>query len=78
MLTINLLEQKAYAFVQFSDLAKNWHFVTSIIENISIPPPLDPKMSDIQRIFLKRSRRMWLPKLDRRLGAYVNFEKITH
>ena len=31
-------------------------------------PPLDQKISDIQKIFLKRSKCVWLPKLDRRLG----------
>ena len=41
---INLLEQKAYAFVHFSDLATNLHFCTLISVNISIPPPLDPKI----------------------------------
>ena len=68
LLTIDLLEQNAYGFVQFSDFAKNWRFCTPIIVNISIPPPLDPKISDIQIIFLKRSKRVCLPKLDRRLG----------
>ena len=68
LLTINLLEQRAIAFVQLSDLATNWHICTPIIVNISIPPPLDPKLFDIQRIFLKRSKCLWLPKLDWRLG----------
>ena len=68
LITIDLLEQLAGAFVQFSDLAKNWHFCTPINVNISKPPPLDPKIVDIQRIFLKRSKRVWLLKLDRRLG----------
>ena len=40
LLTINFPEQ-AYAFVQFSDLAKNWHICTPIIVNIYIPTPLD-------------------------------------
>ena len=40
---------------QFSDLAKNWQFCTPIITNISIPPPLDRKNFDIQRIFWKCS-----------------------
>ena len=51
-IAINLLEQLADAFVQFSDLAKNWHFSTPINVNISKPPPLHPKISDIQRISL--------------------------
>ena len=38
-LIINLHEQQAYTFVQFSDLAKNWHFCTSIIVNMSKPHP---------------------------------------
>ena len=48
-------------------------------------PPLDPKSFDKQRIFLKRSKRLWLQKLDRRLGHmwimkkyhtnFVNFNK---
>ena len=50
-LIMNLHEQQAYAFAQFSDLAKNWHFCTPIIVNISIHPFLDPKSFDIQRIF---------------------------
>ena len=68
LLTINLMEQYAHAFVQFSDLAKNWHLCTPIIVNISIPPPLDPKIFDIKRIFLKRFKRALLPKLDPRCG----------
>ena len=44
MLIINLHEQQAYTFVQFSDLAKNWQFCTPIIVNISIPPPLNLKI----------------------------------
>ena len=59
LLTFNLLEQYADEFVQFSDLAKNWHFCTPIIVNISIPPPLDQKISDIQSIFFKRSKCVW-------------------
>ena len=43
LLIINLHEQQAYTVVQLSDLAKNWHFCTPIIVNISIPQPLDPK-----------------------------------
>ena len=43
LLIINLHEQKAYTFDQFSDLAKNWHFRPPINGNISIPPPLDQK-----------------------------------
>ena len=51
-LILNLYEQQAYIVVQLSDFAKNWHFCTTIIVNISIPPPLDPKTFDIQKIFL--------------------------
>ena len=53
-------EQQAYTFGQFSDLAKNWHLCihVPIIVNMSLPPPLDPKSFDIQRIFLKRSKRL--------------------
>ena len=58
--TFIVLEQKAYAFVQFSYLAKNWHICTPIIVDISVPPPLDPKYFDKQRIFLKCSKRVWL------------------
>ena len=75
LITINLLETKAYTFVQFSDLAKIWHFCTPIIVNISIPSPLDPKIFDIKRIFQKRSKREWLPKLDWRLGHMWIMEK---
>ena len=48
---MNLHEQQAYTFVQFSDLAKNRHVCTSIIVNIFIPQHLDRKSFEIQRIF---------------------------
>ena len=41
-------------------------FAHLIIVDISIPPPLDPKIYDIQRIFLKCTKCVWLPKLDRK------------
>ena len=44
--------------------------------HFSIPPLLDPKMFDIQRIFLKRSKRVWLPKLDRWLELMWMLKKI--
>ena len=46
--------------MQIPNLTKNSHFCAPIIVNISIPPPLDPKISDIQRIFIKRSKCVWL------------------
>ena len=75
LLIINLHEQQAYPFVQVSDLAKNWHFCTPIIVNMSMPPPLDPKSFDIQRIFWKRSKRLWFQKSDRRLGRMWIMQK---
>ena len=47
LLIINLHEQQASEFVQFSDLAKFWHF---IIVNISVTPPLNPKTFDKRKI----------------------------
>ena len=49
-LIISLHEQQTHTFVQFSKLAKKWHFCTLIIVNISKPSPLNPKRFDIQRI----------------------------
>ena len=48
----NLHEQQTYTVFQYPYKAKNWHFCTPIIVNISIPPTLDPKSFDIhvQRI----------------------------
>ena len=43
-LIIDLHEQHEYTSVQFSDIAKNLHFCTLIIINISIAPLLDPKL----------------------------------
>ena len=75
LLIINLHEQQAYTVVQLSDLAKNWHFCTPIIVNISIPQSLDPKTFDILRIFLKRFKHLWLQKLNRRLGRMSIMKK---
>ena len=71
LLIINFPKEKAYAFVQLSDLAKNWHISTPIIVNISIPPPLGPKTFDIQIIFLKRSKPVWLQNW---IGCWGVFE----
>ena len=58
MKIINLHEQQAYTFVQFSEIdKKNWHFCTLTIVNVSIAPSLDPKTFDIEGIMLKRSSR---------------------
>ena len=64
LLKINLHEQQACTLVKFSDIAKNWPFVTLI----PVDPPLDPKTFDIRRIILKN----WI----RGLGVYEN-EKIA-
>ena len=48
MLTICM---NRHIVVKLSDLAKIWHFANPIIANISIPPPLDPKNLNKQRIF---------------------------
>ena len=64
---INLDAQQTCTVVQLPDFAENFHLCTPIIVNISIPPPLDPKTFVIQRIFLKRSKRLLQQKLDRRL-----------
>ena len=69
---INSDEQQAYTVVQLSDFAENWHSFTLIV---SIPPPVDPKTLVIQRIFLKRSKRPWLQKLDRRFGRTYILKK---
>ena len=42
-------QQHAYTFVQFSDIAKNWHFCTLIIVNISDAPLRDLKTFDKRR-----------------------------
>ena len=68
LLMINLDEQQSCTVVQLPDFAENCHFCTPVIVNISILPPLDPKTFVILRIFLKRSKRLWQQKLDRRLG----------
>ena len=47
---INLDEQQANIVVQLPDFDDNCHLCTSIIVNISIPPPLDTKTFVIQRI----------------------------
>ena len=39
LFTIDLLEQKTYAFIQFFDFSQNWHFCTPIIVNIPLPHP---------------------------------------
>ena len=59
-------EQQAFTFVHFSDVAKNWHFRTLIIVNISVAPPLDPQTFDKQRKILKRyegSKKDWIGEL---------------
>ena len=66
-LIINLNQQHAYTFVQFSDIAKNWHFCILIIVSISVAPTLDPKTFDKRRHILKRSKCLSEQKLDRRL-----------
>ena len=58
LLMINVDEQQASTVVQLSDFAENCLFCTPINVNITIPPPLDPKTFVIQRIFLKRSKRL--------------------
>ena len=74
-LVINFMN-KRHAFVQFSYLAKNWHFCTPIINcQYFYTPTLDPKSFDIQRILWKCSKCLWLQKLDHRLGCMCIMKK---
>ena len=77
MLIINLNEQHAYKFFQSSDIAKDWHFCTLIIVNISVAPPLDPKTFDIKKNHLKTFLTSVVTKIRLEVGAYAKFEKIT-
>ena len=51
-------QQHAYTFVQFSDIAINWHFCIRIIVNIYVAPLLDPKTFDKRRFIF--SNKNWL------------------
>ena len=63
-LALSLIKIMKYGIVQFcymnfSDLAKTWHFCTPIIVYISVTPPLNPKTFEIPRIIFIRSKGLW-------------------
>ena len=64
LLKINLHEQQACTFVKFSNIDKNWPFVTLI----SVAPPLDPKTFDTKNYLKMLLTSVVKKKIDQRLG----------
>ena len=70
LLIINLHEQQAYTFFfHFSYLNKNLHFWTSVIINISVPSPLEPKNP-----IYKNHRNARVSNIGSEVWAYVKYE----